>query len=64
MPSCGAAFDEIPSPLGQGGTSGGFWEGNTNPPRRSATAVAAHHLSDGGDFQTGLSETRNWDTVL
>ncbi len=41
---------KIPSPLGQGGTSGGL-DGVTNPPRRSATAVAARHPSDGGDFQ-------------
>ena len=36
---CGATFDEIASPLGQGGTSG-VSETGTNPPRRSATAVA------------------------
>ena len=30
---------KVASPLGQGGTSGGFWE--ANPPRRFATTVAA-----------------------
>ena len=40
MPCCGATFDENEAPLGQEGTSGGFREGETNPPRRCATAVA------------------------
>jgi len=36
MPPDGATFDESSVPLGQGGTSGGFWKG-TNPPRLYAT---------------------------
>ncbi len=35
MPRCGVTFDETASPLGQGGTSGGLWEAETNPLRPS-----------------------------
>jgi hypothetical protein len=55
MPRCGATFDENIVPPWTRGTSGEFGEGNTNPPRRSATAVAARHQSDGGDFHGSFS---------
>ena len=61
MPGCSATFDENSVPPWTRGTSGGFLNAGTNPPRRSATAVAAVKASqaftpsDGGDFQGGNS---------
>ncbi len=51
MPLCGAKFDEnsVP-PWTRGGLQGGLNAGS-NPPRRSATAGASRHPSEGGDFQ-------------
>ena len=51
MSLCGTSKDENGVPPWIRGDFSGFWEGETNPPRRSATAVAARHPSDGGDFQ-------------
>ena len=47
------------SPLGRGkGRQALGWviaRGQRNPPRRSATAVAPRHPSEGGDFQESFS---------
>ena len=54
MPRCGATFDENSVPLGQGGTSGGFWGVTHNlvwVVDRGTHPGASRHPSDGEDFQ-------------
>ena len=48
MPLCGATWDENGVPPWTRGDLRGVWEGETNPPRRSATAVAPRHPSEEG----------------
>ena len=50
MPLCGATFDENSVPPWTRGDFRGVLNAGSNPPRRSATAVAARHPSDGVDF--------------
>jgi hypothetical protein len=55
MPRCGATFGENIVPLGQGGTSGGFLNGGSNPtPALRATSpmeeifkIPQHHWGRG-----------------
>ena len=59
MPLCGATFDENTVPPWTRGDRG-VLDAATDPPRRSATAVAPRHpSSQGGDFQERVLASRS-----